>query len=177
MKNIDNLECCIVIVDDDDTVLDVFKKSLSEKMKSATIKGFNSINDEFFDYIKNHHIDLFVIDIILGNDKSGIDLSNELLKIMKGLIFLFVSGFDYTIDSFNQFKGKCIYDFISKPINVEEFIVRCSCLVRTSKSFNLILNNNDLCYYDEKSIELLRDEYFKQLEEDRKMIKKFNEKM
>lgn len=175
MKGLDKLKCNIVIVEDDDMTLNFYKKALSSKMTSANIKGFNYISDEFYEYIKNNHIDLFVLDVVLGIDQNGIDLTNELLKTMKGLTFLFVSGFDYTIESFKQFNGKCIYDYASKPLGIDELVIRANALVNISKSYNRVIKNEDNLIHIQKSIGEMRDEYFEQIKKDRLMIKKLKD--
>jgi len=168
---LDELDCNIVMLEDDEMTLDVYQQILSNSIKTATIKGFDSISDDFFDYIKTYHIDLFIMDIVLG-EYSGIDLTSKLLKMMKGLTFLFVSGFNYTYDSFKQFEGKCLYDFISKPVSHNELLIRYNALINISKSYNKIIDNSRSSIIG-GSVDDLRDEYFKRIEEDRLMINKF----
>ena len=164
---------CIVIVEDDKDSLLYYESALKPSIQNCDIVSFSSISDALFNFIRDVHIDLFIVDIHIGYD-DGIQLSQKFLETMTGLTFLFISGFDYTIDSFKQFDGKCIYDFMSKPIKSEELIIRVKALLNISRSYNRVLKYiemiKDQCMV--LSTDNLRNEYHQRLHEDKLMIDK-----
>lgn len=178
MYQIDQTTSCIVVVDDNEESLKYCKMALSRLSEGCCIKTFDKINNEFFEFIKEPRIDLFIIDIHLG-EKSGIDLSNELLKIMSGLTFLFISGYDYSLNSFAQFDGKCIYDYMSKPIDFQELRIRVNALLNISKSYTRVIKRIETMKHDfhEMSVDNLRCQYFDQINKDKDMIKKMKDEM
>lgn len=169
---------CIVIVDDDEDSLTFYETSLKSSVKNCDVVTFKSVCDELFDFIRDVHIDLFIVDIHLGVD-NGIALSKTFLETMTGLTFLFVSGFDYSIDSFKMFDGKCIYDYMAKPIRPEEFIIRVKALLNISRSYNRVLQYIEMIK-DECTIlstDNLRNEYLNRIHEDQLMISKMKDEV
>ena len=163
--------CNIVVVEDDITMVDFYKDSLKTIVKQTNIFSFNSICDNLFKTIKEHTIDLFVVDIRLGND-DGIELASNILTKITSATFLFISGFDYTDESFVKLDGKCIYDFMLKPIAIEELAIRSKGLLNVSRSFNHFLKHvkNIEGEYIDLKLGSLRDRYFDMVKQDRYMI-------
>jgi two-component SAPR family response regulator len=169
----------IVMIDDDDYTLNYYKTVLTRLLNEhCCMKTFTEVNQEMFKFIKDHYIDLFIIDIHIGK-QSGIDLADELLKTMTGVTILFVSGYNYTIDCFAKFDGKCIYDYISKPVDANELNTRVKALLNVSKSYAKVIQRLQYMVEEchERSIDSLRGQYFKQIANDKKMIEKLKGEM
>ena len=174
MMNIDQTSSCIVIVDDNEEILQLYKGAIEIYYNnSIKVNVFSSLSENFFNFIRDEFIDLFIVDIHLGS-MSGIDLCSELLLTMKGLTFLFISGYDYSIDSFKHFDGKCIYDYMSKPTDMSEFLIRVKALLNISKSYNLVIRYIDLIQQEchEISLDNLRRKYLDSILKDQLMIEK-----
>ena len=125
----------IVIIDDDKHLLKLLETMLTKDFPHCSIHLFESINDELYDFLKENEISLYIIDVNLKG-KKGNDFALEVIKHRDGAIFLFVSGYDYTLDTFSEFKGKAIYDFIHKPVTLTELSSRVSVLLNVSKTYN-----------------------------------------
>ena len=127
----------IVIVDDDSTILNVMEEMLTKKCTYCSIHCFDKVDSKLINFLENNEITLYIIDIELG-DKSnkGTDLALKIAHNKTGSIILFMSGYDYTINSFSDFKGKVIYDFIKKPFSYEELASRISVLLNVSQTYN-----------------------------------------
>lgn len=163
----------IVIVEDDKSSLKAYKKMIEEHILNCNVVPFTSVCNELFDFIRDTHIDLFIVDINLGIH-NGIELSKNFLKSMTGLTFLFVSGYNPDMSSFEVFDGKCIYDYMPKPFGLEELVIRVRALLNISKSYNRVIEyiekiKNEFCTI---STDNLRNEYFERLHEDKQMIEK-----
>lgn len=178
MLMLDNKKYCVVVVEDDKDSLVYYETVLKANVKNCNIVSFDNINKDLFEFIHNTHIDLFIVDIHIGSE-DGIALSKTFLETMTGLTFLFVSGYDYTIDSFKMFDGKCIYDYMSKPIKPEELIIRVKALLNISRSYTRVLQYiemiKDECMI--LSTDNLRNEYLHRVHEDQMMINKIKDEV
>ena len=135
-------EQSIIIVDDDIDILQLFHKKIDYLFPTCKIKSFDIINQDFFTYIENNIIDLFVLDVRLGSC-NAIELSKKILLKKPDSIFLFISGFEYNIDSFSHLKGKCIYDYMSKPFTAEIFVGSIVTLLNISTTYKLLRNERE----------------------------------
>ena len=166
-----NKDHSIVVLDDDSEVLDNIKDILDRNIKKCDLVCFDKADDNFWDLIKKIKVDLFIIDIHLGS-KDGRDITEKIIREKRGSLFLFISGYDYTIESLSRFRGRCVYDFMAKPIVYKDFVNRIEVLLSVAKSFRLlaeeyICENNG---YEHESGEFVRARYRKILEQDKIMI-------
>lgn len=165
----------IVVIDDDPKSLQLYKHILEKFLKSYHIYYFENVNKEFCDLINTIDIDFFIIDIHLGSENGKI-LTDKILNKERGAIFLFVSGYDYTIDSFSEFNGRCVYDFVPKPISTQPFIDRVVVLLSIAKSYkHLAKGFNERS--TEETIECMRAHYREMIDRDRKMIQTFRDEI
>lgn len=152
----------IIVVDDDPIVLKILNANLAYILPTCEIKSFTKVDQEFYDYSYQNDIDLFIMDVRLENC-TAIDVSEEIVSKRKSSVFLFVSGYNYNIDSFNNLKGKCIYDFMSKPLISTMFIGSIITLLNISTTYKMLFSQTD-------SIENIRKYYIDVLQKDKKMI-------
>lgn len=132
----------IVIVDDRKDVLSAIKEMLARTFKHCSLFTFQTIDKKFYQFVKHNNIDLYIIDIVLHNDDiDGKELACQILQYQSNPIFLFMSGYEYTLTSFCSLKGKAIYDFIAKPVNFNELKNRVSVLLNVSKTYTDLQNN------------------------------------
>jgi PAS domain S-box-containing protein len=127
----------IVIIDDDKQILKLLETMLKQDFPKCEIHLFDSINDKLYDFLLYNEISLYIIDVELNDgNKKGDDFALEVVKHRDGAIFLFISGYDYSLDSFTSFRGKAIFDFIQKPVSGDELRSRVSVLLNVSKTYN-----------------------------------------
>lgn len=163
----------IVVLDDDDESLQILKDILKPFFE-CNISFYNSPSKEFCQYVENNSIDLFIMDIRLNAYIDGIELSKEIIYKKQGSLFLFISGYEYSIDSFNHLAGKCVYDFLAKPLDVEQFVIIISTLLNIASSYKMTLTNGGLKPRETK-IENMRSNYRKLIEEDKLLINRLKE--
>lgn len=161
----------IVVIDDENIMLNYLRDALKPFNKTCKIKCFDKISDEFFCFIKNNRVDLFIMDVVLGSE-NAIKLSQEIVYKRKGSIFLFISGYDYSRESFKHLKGKCVYDFIAKPIKIETLQTIVSTLLNISASYKITFLDADITPKEEQ-VEDMRRNYMRLIEQDKLLIKKF----
>lgn len=112
-----------VLICDDDILI---SKSLSDYIcNKFNYKTFISSNrTDTIDIVKNHNIDLLIIDIILGND-NGIALSKDVKNINPNVQIIFITGYGNTYynDIFDNINPQ---GFLEKPIqyNVLNFFIK-----------------------------------------------------
>jgi len=163
----------IVILDDNNEILDSLHDILNNSLLPCDVYCFSKVDKDFWDVIEDIDIDLFIIDIRLG-DNDGRTITERIIEKKRGSVFLFISGFDYTIDSLSNFKGKCVYDFMSKPIVQDSFMTRINSLLNIAKTFKPLVKE----YFPTlESEETVRFEFKKMVEQDKVMIKSFRENM
>ena len=118
----------ILLVEDDEKLSKLFYTVLSKQ-------GFNihiaSNGIEGFDILENNHIDLIISDIMMPQ-MNGYDFTENVRKINEEIPILMITA----KDDFNS-KQKSfligIDDYMVKPIDVNEMILRVHALLRRSK--------------------------------------------
>ena len=164
----------IVVLDDEENALMFFKQILEEAFSDCNLKFYTEPSKDFFNFIDNNHVDVFIMDIRLGNEKDGLQISQELICNKRGSIFLFVSGYEYDTDSFCHLCGKCVYDFLSKPIDLQEFVIVVSTLLNIASSYKISFKNTRI-KPRESQLDELRKGYLKLIEEDRILINRLKQ--
>jgi len=161
----------IVVIDDEPITLDYFRVALAPFANTCNIQYFSEISNDFFDFIKNNRVDLFIMDVVLGSN-NAVMLSKEIVYKKQGSIFLFVSGYNYSRESFKHLNGKCVYDFIAKPLRVETLQTIVETLLNVSASYKITFVDTNIVPREEQ-VDDLRKKYMKLIEQDKLLIKKF----
>ena len=117
-----------VICDDNLNILDKLEKMLENIFTknnfeaNVSLKSDNS--DDILDYIKSNPADVFLLDINLKSNKTGLELAEEIRKIKKNSYLIFTTGhLEYAMVAY-KYKT---FDYIAKPITydrLEDTIVR-----------------------------------------------------
>jgi CheY-like chemotaxis protein len=74
-------------------------------------------------------VDLFIVDIKLGDGLSGFDVPSQLPLRCRFAAFLFMSGFAVAQDEFDRAASLPYFDFIAKPFTMPYLIHRCKLLL------------------------------------------------
>lgn len=118
----------ILIVEDD---RDLNKTICSYLMRN----GFETIGcldaDDAYDKIYDHHFDLIISDIMMPNI-DGFEFVETIRGINQGIPILFMSARD---DIFSKQRGYLlgIDDYMVKPINLDELLLKIGALLRRAK--------------------------------------------
>ena len=162
----------IVVLDDDEDSLTFFKNVLKQ-FGGCNIEFYNSPTKEFCDHVLNKDVDLFIMDIRLGKYENGIKITEDIICGNRGTIFLFVSGYDYSKKDFKHLDGMCVYDFLAKPIDVEEFVMVTNTLLNIASTYKHALKMKksvECVCCGISDMDKLRRRYFKQIRDDRVLI-------
>ncbi len=118
----------ILVVDDDKNTRLYFKALLeNEKYKVFTsIDGLDALS-----VMDREHIDLAIVDIMMPN-LDGYEFTKQLREVFNELPILMVSAKQLSNDRKKGFLAG-IDDYMSKPIDPEELILRIKSLLRRSK--------------------------------------------
>lgn len=121
----------ILIVDDDKNIRYVMK----EILESNGYNAFTAKNgEEALDLLEREHIDLAVVDIMMpGID--GYELTREMRDFNQDFPILMVSAKQMPEDRKQGFMAG-IDDFMSKPIDPDEFLLHIKALLRRFKIVN-----------------------------------------
>ncbi|MCB0283738.1 MAG: diguanylate cyclase [Calditrichae bacterium] len=158
----------IMIVEDDIEMRSILKLYL-------TNIGYNIIvadnGDDAYEKIRHNTPDLILSDIMMpGTD--GIDLRNKLLKNPEYRIipFIFVSALGKIEE---KIKGLKLFvdDYIVKPFDMAELVVRIQSTIKRSEYFN------DLIKIDSLTKLYNRKTFFKELEKEIKRVSRYNTQM
>lgn len=154
----------ILVVEDDNKLCQLFCTVLSKQ-------GFNtfSANDgiEAFNVFENKHIDLVISDIMMPN-MDGYEFTKSIRDINKDIPILMVTAKD---DFLSKQRGFLIGtdDYMVKPIDVNEMVLRVEALLRRSKIVHdrkQVVGKTTLDYdsltvsRDDFSIELPQKEFY-----------------
>lgn len=111
--------CSLIIVDDDETLLDMLKNGLSLQGYHVTtvksgVEALEIINKKFFD--------LMIVDVRL-KDMNGLDLVKKVKILKPNIAIIVMTGFveDFSYDKAIEFGAS---DFIKKPFTLKEIDAR-----------------------------------------------------
>ena len=117
-----------VLCDDNINTLNRFSKMLDLVFINNNLDGnisFTSSNaNEVLNFVKNHTVDVIILDIDLQSTISGLDLAKKIRDINKKIYIIFATAhLEYLILAY-----KCkTFDYLAKPIslnNLESTILR-----------------------------------------------------
>ncbi|UWX58336.1 ATP-binding protein [Chlorobaculum sp. MV4-Y] len=109
----------VLLVEDEPGILNILKVALND----MEFKVFDALDAESALAIvetQKEKIDLLVTDIVLPR-MNGIELSKQLLSIMPGMKFLFMSGFFIEKNENGDQPSKAV-NFIRKPFTIHDFM-------------------------------------------------------
>ena len=118
----------VLLVEDDDKLNKLFYTVLSKQ-------GFNiyiaTNGVEAFDILENNHVDLIISDIMMPK-MDGYEFTENVRKINEEIPILMITAKDDFISKQKSFLIG-IDDYMVKPIDVNEMILRVNALLRRSK--------------------------------------------
>ena len=134
----------ILVVEDNESL----NKMMSAKLKMETYNVFSAFNgEEALDILEHEHIDLIISDVMMpGID--GYELTRTLRNANYTIPILMITAKNQIEDMEKGFVAGTD-DYMIKPINMREMILRVNALLRRAKIANerrLILGNTILDY-------------------------------
>lgn len=117
----------IFVLDDEPGAARLFAENLARRM-DATVKYFMHF-DEMSRAEDLQLVDLFVLDVNLGDGLSGFDIPACLPIICRFSAFLFISGYPVDQDQYDRAKHLAFYDFIAKPFPMVHLAHRVNLLL------------------------------------------------
>lgn len=130
----------ILIVDDEIAFTEAISKSLYlyERYDILTANTYNQAKQ----IIENETLDLIMLDIMLSDDKSGMDLCNEIReKYEYNTPIIFLSAKDKNTDKIAGFAIGCD-SYITKPVETRVLIGHIKAILRRSKDNQKESQNN-----------------------------------
>lgn len=161
----------IIVLDDDNDSLTLFKNIL-QAFPECNIKYYDYPTTDFCDYVWKNQIDLFIMDIRLGKFENGIKLSEDIIYKKRGSLFLFISGYTYKKTDFDHLNGKCVYDFLQKPLDIEKFVIVVSTLLNIASTYKVSFVNTRIAPRENAMMDSIRKNYMKQIKADRELIQR-----
>lgn len=141
----------IVVVDDEKRIREIIVMYLVKE--GYEVADFDNA-DEAYEYFKNNHIDLMVLDIMMRGT-NGLDLCKKIRK-ESDIPIIFVSARNEELDRILGLELGAD-DYLSKPFSVRELIVRIKNILKRSENIvghkdESILNVKELSIYPEQRI-------------------------
>ena len=135
------------ICDDNEGNLDKLEKMLQNifcrHSLPATVCCATSSPSDILDVIAQNKIDVFLLDIQLKSDKTGLDLAEAIRKINKTCYIIFTTGhLEYSMVAY-KFHA---FDYLAKPLNydrLEETILRLFEYMHETPKRYLVLDNKN----------------------------------
>lgn len=113
MSNAEKTKPRILVIDDDQVILDLFRENLSDLSLDVVIK--NNAKDALL--LNFNQIDCIVTDIMMPG-MTGVEFMQQLEKLGHKKMLFFMTGYhDFPREELNKFNPKAI---IFKPFDVEE---------------------------------------------------------
>lgn len=128
----------ILLVEDDPNLGFVVKDNLIEAgfdvdLKKDGVSGFQG-------FFKNKY-DVALLDVMLPK-KDGIALAKDIRKVSEDTPIIFLTAKSLPVDKIEGFRAGAD-DYITKPFDMEELILRIEAILKRSKAFNKSFLNKD----------------------------------
>lgn len=141
----------IVVVDDEKRIREIIVMYLVKE--GYEVADFDNA-DEAYEYFKNNHIDLMVLDIMMRGT-NGLDLCKKIRR-ESDIPIIFVSARNEELDRILGLELGAD-DYLSKPFSVRELIVRIKNILKRSEAIvghkdESILNVKELSIYPDQRI-------------------------
>lgn len=141
----------IVVVDDEKRIREIIVMYLVKE--GYEVADFDNA-DEAYEYFKNNHIDLMVLDIMMRGT-NGLDLCKKIRR-ESDIPIIFVSARNEELDRILGLELGAD-DYLSKPFSVRELIVRIKNILKRSENIvghkdESILNVKELAIYPDQRI-------------------------
>ena len=121
----------ILVVEDDETL----NKMICAKLKQEKFKAFSAFNgEEALEILDSEYIDLMISDIMMPT-MNGYELTQELRKAAYKLPILMITAKGQMEDLEKGFQAGTD-DYMIKPINLKEMVLRIIALLRRAKITN-----------------------------------------
>ena len=121
----------VLVVEDDETI----NKMICAKLKQENFKTFQAFDgEEALEIMDREHIDLIICDIMMIN-MDGYELTRELRSVHNTIPILMVTAKSQLEDMEKGFKAGTD-DYMIKPINMKEMILRVNALLRRAQIAN-----------------------------------------
>lgn len=134
----------ILVVEDDETL----NKMICAKLKQENFKTFSAFDgEEALEILDKEYIDLIISDIMMPK-MDGYELTQDLRKAAYSLPILMVTAKDQMDDMEKGFWAGTD-DYMIKPINLKEMVLRVNALLRRAKIANekrLVVGKTTLDY-------------------------------
>lgn len=155
----------IVLCDDNPKVLSRLEKLLDTIFinhdLSASILLSTTETDDVLNFIKTNTANVFILDIDLKGNITGLDLASEIRSVSKDAYIIFSTAhFEYILAAY-KFKT---FDYLPKPLTLEKLeqtILRLVDDMSTDKNNylkitkNLVINKNDINYIKKDGMQLI----------------------
>ena len=121
----------ILLVEDDDNL----RRLMATVLKRNRFNVFQAANGkEAIDLAENNHIDLMVCDIMLP-EVNGYEVTMSVREFNEGLPVIMVTALE-TLDDKRRGFASGADDYMVKPIDTDELIMRINALLRRAKATN-----------------------------------------
>lgn len=109
----------VVIIDDDESILNLLWKYLSQiPGDEITFSAFTEA-EEAMAFVEQHQVHIVITDLHL-EDRNGADIITRCLKMEKGIQVIALSGDDRLLTAIDCFNRGAKY-FLNKPVDKEAF--------------------------------------------------------
>jgi two-component system alkaline phosphatase synthesis response regulator PhoP len=135
----------ILLVEDEDNIRNLIKMNL--EMEAYEVLSLDS-GKLVMDYFADQHFDLIILDIMLP-DTNGLDICEQIRLTNPNIPIIFVSAKDTSEDRILGLK-KGADDYLTKPFNLEELLLRIEKLIARSNAE--VKENMQLYHFGKNSI-------------------------
>lgn len=121
----------ILVVDDDETSLELFKEILEYRGHNVTVvnEGIKCISK-----LQNNYYDIIFLDYHIG-DINGVDLADCIRDVFKHKSLIFAYTGDSSINAINSFKIIGMNGVLIKPLNIDIIDSVMNTIEKNNKNF------------------------------------------
>jgi DNA-binding NtrC family response regulator len=119
----------IFLLDDDELIITMLSRALRNEGFETQVQ---TSGQDVIDKIETWHPDLVLLDIQLGEDRTGLDILNEIKKDELDTQVVMLTG-DDTAETAIRAMKRGAADYLTKPFNVDEVIMVIKGVLEKSK--------------------------------------------
>jgi two-component system, OmpR family, alkaline phosphatase synthesis response regulator PhoP len=143
----------ICLVEDDPTILELVSEKLIQK--GYEVDAFESAESVL--KVASRNWELYVLDIMLAGEKTGLELCLELKRAQPTLPVLILSALSEPGDRIEGLRLGAD-DYLTKPFEMEELLLRVEGMLKRRSWYSSLPSNHSVFQWDDCSVDFVKFE-------------------
>ena len=140
----------LCFIEDDPTI----RELVTQKLKNH---GYEVEEFDAAEKVPSRHWDLYIVDVMLAGEKSGLHFCRELRETRPHVPVLILSALSESPDRVQGLRAGAD-DYLGKPFEMDELLLRVSGILKRTTWYDRLPQNHSVFTWDERSVDFTRYE-------------------